>query len=292
MTDVSVIGLGAMGTALAECFLKSGRTITVWNRTPDKAASLLERGACWASSAAEAFKASPITLLVLLDDKAVQAVLSLPGALEALRDRTLVNLSTTEPSCAMSNAGMLHSAGAQYLDGGINAYPRQVGQPETVFLYSGDRSAFDRHGALLRDLAGAQQFVGTKPSAAKTVYLALWTYYLTALQGFCEGAALAAQGAGMSVPAFRAVVEVAMDRLLPGGLTDAAQRIEAQRYGGEQATIDVHEDGSRAMLAAFREVGLHPPVLTAYAQTLQAAQTSGRGGEDICAIFEVVRARA
>lgn len=292
MTDVSVIGLGAMGTALAECFLKAGRKVTVWNRTPDKAAPLLGRGAYGASSAAEALKASPITVLILLDDPAVQAVLSLPGAIEALRDRTLVNLTTTEPACATKNAALVHAAGGDYLDGGINAYPRQVGLRETVFLYAGDQRAFDRHGDLLRDLAGAQQFVGTQPAAAKTVYLALWTYYLTALQGFCEGAALAAQGAGLSVPAFRAIVEVAMDKLLLGGLADAARRIDAQRYGGEQATIDVHEDGSRAMLAAFQSLGLHPPVLSAYAQTLKAAQASGRGGQDICALFEVVGARA
>lgn len=289
MSDVSVIGLGAMGSALAECFLRAGRKVTVWNRTTGKTVPLVASGAHAARSAAEAIQASPIAILILLDDSAVQAVLSLPGTMEAARDRTLVNLTTAEPTCAAATAAAVHTAGGRYIDGGINAYPRQVGLRETVFLYSGDQGAFEQHGELLRDLAGSQQFLGTRPSAAKTVYLALWTYYFAALQGFLEGAALASVGADMSAPAFRSVAEAAMGRLLTGGLNDAAERIAAQQYGGDQATIDVHEDGSRAQLNTFRSLGLHPPVLSAYAQTLKMAQASGRGAQDVAALFEVLR---
>jgi 3-hydroxyisobutyrate dehydrogenase-like beta-hydroxyacid dehydrogenase len=289
MTDVSVIGLGAMGSELAECFIKKGRTVTVWNRSAGKAAPLVARGAKGARSVAEAIQASPVTILILLDDNAVQAVLSTPGTMEAARDRTLVNLTTAEPACATATAAAVQAVGGRYLDGGINAYPRQVGLAETVFLYSGDTNAFEQHGELLRDLAGSQQYLGAKPAAAKTVYLALWTYYFAALQGFFEAAALASVGAGMQVPAFRAVVATAMDKLLVDGMDDATKRIAAQRYSGEQATIAVHEDGSRAQLDAFRSLGLNPPVLSAYAQTLQRAQATGRGAQDVAALFEMLR---
>ena len=60
MTDVTMIGLGAMGSALANAFLGAGHDTTVWNRTPSKMDALLALGATGASSISEAVEASPI----------------------------------------------------------------------------------------------------------------------------------------------------------------------------------------------------------------------------------------
>ena len=45
MSDISVIGLGAMGSALARTLLQNNYAVTVWNRSADKAAPLAEAGA-------------------------------------------------------------------------------------------------------------------------------------------------------------------------------------------------------------------------------------------------------
>ena len=62
MSDVSVIGLGVMGSALARALMASGRSLTVWNRSADKAEALVGEGAIAAGSAKEAIEASPITI--------------------------------------------------------------------------------------------------------------------------------------------------------------------------------------------------------------------------------------
>ena len=49
MTDISVIGLGDMGSALAQTLLKNGYSVTVWNRSADKADPLMAAGAALAS---------------------------------------------------------------------------------------------------------------------------------------------------------------------------------------------------------------------------------------------------
>ncbi|CAI8817279.1 hypothetical protein EMIT07CA2_210054 [Brevibacillus sp. IT-7CA2] len=51
--SVSVIGLGNMGVALADAFLKGGHPTTVWNRSADRAKGLVEKGAVLAGSVAE-----------------------------------------------------------------------------------------------------------------------------------------------------------------------------------------------------------------------------------------------
>jgi 3-hydroxyisobutyrate dehydrogenase-like beta-hydroxyacid dehydrogenase len=45
MSDVTVIGLGAMGSAIAKAELQAGHTVTVWNRSPSKINLLVELGA-------------------------------------------------------------------------------------------------------------------------------------------------------------------------------------------------------------------------------------------------------
>ena len=45
MTDISMIGLGAMGSALARAQIEAGHSVTVWNRSPQRMASLVAFGA-------------------------------------------------------------------------------------------------------------------------------------------------------------------------------------------------------------------------------------------------------
>ena len=59
---VAVLGLGNMGSALAEALLSAGCSVTVWNRTPGKSARLAERGATTANSAVEAIQAAEIVI--------------------------------------------------------------------------------------------------------------------------------------------------------------------------------------------------------------------------------------
>jgi 3-hydroxyisobutyrate dehydrogenase-like beta-hydroxyacid dehydrogenase len=47
---IGLIGLGFMGTALTERLLEHGYGVAVWNRTREKAAPLLARGAVWSEN--------------------------------------------------------------------------------------------------------------------------------------------------------------------------------------------------------------------------------------------------
>ena len=53
MSEVTIIGLGNMGSALARAFVENKRTVTILNRSPEKAAALVELGAVLAKDAAQ-----------------------------------------------------------------------------------------------------------------------------------------------------------------------------------------------------------------------------------------------
>src|SRR4051812_28976021 len=92
MSDVSVIGLGKMGAALASTLLQSGRSVTVWNRSADKAAALVEAGATLAPSVAAAVAASPVTVTCVKSHYTTAELLRPVGAV--LAGKTIIDRST------------------------------------------------------------------------------------------------------------------------------------------------------------------------------------------------------
>ncbi len=103
-----------MGTALARTWLAADHPLTVWNRTPARAAALAAVGAEAADSAAEAVAANPLVLVCLMDDASVQDVLTGTD----LTGKDLVNLTTGTPAQARARAEWARERGARYLDGG------------------------------------------------------------------------------------------------------------------------------------------------------------------------------
>jgi 2-polyprenyl-6-methoxyphenol hydroxylase-like FAD-dependent oxidoreductase len=79
MSDVSILGTGRMGAALARTLLGAGLEVCVWNRTPSKSEPLLRDGARRADSPAEAVRASALTVALLSDYDAVLEVLDFMG---------------------------------------------------------------------------------------------------------------------------------------------------------------------------------------------------------------------
>lgn len=65
--DVSILGTGLMGTALAQALIRSGTKVTVWNRTADRALPLAAAGATVAESPQSAIAASPLIVISLLN---------------------------------------------------------------------------------------------------------------------------------------------------------------------------------------------------------------------------------
>ncbi|CAH9414299.1 3-hydroxyisobutyrate dehydrogenase family protein [Streptomyces globisporus] len=107
---MTVVGLGSMGSALAEAFVDAGHAVTVWNRTPSKAAPLVAKGAVHARSTDEAVAASGlvITCLTTYDD----TLAALGPAAAALDGRALVTLNSGSPRRGPRDGGLGGRAGS------------------------------------------------------------------------------------------------------------------------------------------------------------------------------------
>lgn len=188
---VTVLGLGAMGRALAARLLATGHRVTVWNRTPGRAAGL--DGAAVAPSVRAAVDSSPLLVVCLLDDAAVRE--QLDPVVDDLAGRTLVNLTTTTPGQARDLSARYAPQGVAAVDGGIMATPDLIGRPEASVLYSGDEQAVEQHRTALGAL-GTVRFVGADPGAAALYDTAMLGAMYAMFAGFAQGGRLVRTGGG------------------------------------------------------------------------------------------------
>ncbi|HEU4671784.1 MAG TPA: NAD(P)-dependent oxidoreductase [Candidatus Limnocylindrales bacterium] len=143
MDRVGVIGLGTMGTAMAANLHSAGFATTVWNRTPGRAAALVEAGATEASSPADVARSSEVVVVSVSDTPDVEAVLFGPGGVEkgAHAGLVVVDTSTISPSATRTFADRLRARGADLVDAPVSGGSEGARNATlTIFVGGGDAS--------------------------------------------------------------------------------------------------------------------------------------------------------
>ncbi|MBQ0993280.1 NAD(P)-binding domain-containing protein [Micromonospora sp. PSH03] len=282
--SVTMLGLGAMGTALAHAWLAAGYPLTVWNRTPARAAALAPDGARIAGSAAQAVAASTLVVVCLLDDSSVDEVLA--GV--DLVGRDLVNLTTSTPAQARARAAWARSRGARYLDGGIMAVPPMVGVPEAggYAFYSGSRALFERHRETLGVPVGTT-YVGEDAGFAALHDVAL----LSAMYGMFAGAAHAfalIRREDIDPAAFAPLLADWLVAMVP-----AVHQTADQLRGGDYTTgvvspLAMQVAGTSTFLRTAEQQGVSPELLLPYFDLMRRRLAEGGGEEDLTGVIDLL----
>ncbi|MND17481.1 2-hydroxy-3-oxopropionate reductase [compost metagenome] len=285
-SSVSVLGLGAMGGVLARTLLQSGHAVTIWNRSPERATTLVQEGASLVRSANEAIEASNLIIICMIDKAASEDVLSRLDPLLDMHGKTIVNMSTGTVDDVQRIASLVEHRNGFYIDAGIMCYPKDIGGQHTTILYSGNSDAYHSHEHILKRLAGNSKFLGSDPTACTPAYLALYAFYFGAFAAWLEGAVLASC-AGISIQDFKALSPIMSDMLVDG-INTAADRIAASNYSGEQASVDVHVAGQEVVLEALQGANAPHASTDAYLTYCRLAQAAGMGELDIASLFKAM----
>lgn len=281
---VSVLGLGAMGSALASALVRAGYHTTVWNRSAARADALVAQGAAAARTAGDAVRASRVVVACLLDGASVHEVLDpLAGDLAG---RTLVNVTTTTPAEARELADWAAAAGIEYLDGGIMAVPAMIGQPGSSILYSGSREAFDQYKAIL-DLWGASEYFGDDAGLASLYDLALLASMYVMFAGFMHGAAMVAP-AGVSAREFAGRAAPWLTAMT-GGFDGFGAIIDGGDYSVEGQQSLEFSDLSH-IIATSADQGISTEVIGMVQRLIQRQIDNGHSKEGFARIIESIKA--
>jgi 3-hydroxyisobutyrate dehydrogenase len=283
MSSVSILGLGAMGSALAARFLEEKYKVAVWNRSPEKAGPWLDKGANLAQTAVDGINASDLIIICLLDNAAVQTTLA--GALGQLQGKTIVNLTNGTPDQARKLSDQIVGHGARYVHGGIMATPSMIGSPYALILYSGSQEAFKAHEPDLLVLAKCI-FLSEDTGAASLHDLALLSGMYGLFSGFLHATALVRS----STPAVKFT-----DLLVPwlGAMTEytkgMAKQIDEGKYASEGSNIAMQLVAIQNIIDTSAAQQVSADFIRPMKQLMEKAVVAGHGGDDISALIDFVK---
>jgi 3-hydroxyisobutyrate dehydrogenase-like beta-hydroxyacid dehydrogenase len=286
---VTVLGLGPMGRALAGAFLDAGLRTTVWNRTPGRDRELVERGGVGARSAKEAVSASGLVVICVVDYDAVDSVLRRDAVADALKGRTVVNLTADTPARARDLAGWAAEHGVRYLDGAIMTPTTTIGTPHAVFIHSGPEELYQEHRPALDALGGTHTHLGEEIGRAAAHDIALLDIFWTAMAGYAHALAVA-QAEGVT-PRELAPFAKGIAEILPPLFEESAEEVENGAFPGDGNPITSAASSMAHIVHASEAHGIDAGVMRAAEGLARRAIGLGHGADGFSRVTEILSRR-
>lgn len=277
---VAMVGLGLMGTAMATRLLAAGWRVHVWNRTPSRAAPLLELGATWSD---RPLSAAPRVVVSLFDSRAVAEVMDamLPDASPGL---LVIDTTTGDPGETSALAARLSASGLRYMDAPVSGSSAQALRGEALVMAGGSQDDFASCSDLWSALGGRAVHCGPVGSASR---MKLVTNLVLGLNraALAEGLAFA-ESQGVDPAAALAVLRESMAY---SRAVDAKGLKMVRRDFAPQARLSQHLKDVRILLALARGAGQQLPLSEMHQALMERGEAMGLGDLDNSAVLEVLR---
>lgn len=282
MSDVTVIGLGNMGSALAGALQAKGQAVTVWNRSPEKAASLVAAGAVLAPSAAVAIAASSLVIVCVTNYAAANQILG--EAASAITGKLLVQLTTGSPQDARASEAWVLAHGAEYLEGAITGGPDSIGTPGGHILLSGSETTYRKAEPVLRLLAGQMDYKGEAIGLASAWEMVFITRYYGMFLSLFHSV-LICQAEGIPLEEFITLLGEQgknYEKWL-------CENIRSGNYQETSAPLELWAGAIQKIARHAEDSGIDAGFPRLAAGFFQKAMDDGFGREEVSALFKVLQ---
>jgi 3-hydroxyisobutyrate dehydrogenase-like beta-hydroxyacid dehydrogenase len=288
--NVGFIGLGRMGRGMAGRLLAAGHDLAVYNRTRAKADALGEAGAKVVASIAELVRHGDVTITMLADDPALEAVALQPGGLvQALPRGAIHMVMGTHGVDVVRRIGASHAAAGQILVAApVLGRPDMAASGQLGIVVGGPAAAVDRCRPLLAAMGRRSFEAGADPVAATSIKVT---------NNFVLGCAIEAMGEAFSLVRKYGVAPEVFYEVMTDGLFSApaykvyGKIIVEQSYDrvGQKALLGLKD--ANLALAAGEAVGVPLPSCNVWRDRLVGAAAHGDGDKD-WAVMALEQARA
>ena len=284
---VGFCGMGTMGAAMAANVARAGFPLTVWNRSPGRAAAPLLAGASEAATPRDVAAASDVVVVCVSDTPDVEAVLfGTDGVAAGLAPGSLViDCSTISPAATRDFAARLAEKGVAFIDAPVSGGSEGAQKGTLTIMVGGEAADLERARPVLEAMGTSITHMGPSGSgqATKAVnQVILAGTYL----GVAEGMVLAMKS-GLDAKKVAAA--------LSGG---AARSWVLENRSGRMIEDDyplgfriaLHLKDVTIALGLAREVGAALPVTALAAQIEAGLVAQGHGDDDNSALARAIRA--
>ena len=283
--SISVVGLGNMGSALADALLSNGFSIAVWNRTVSKATPLIERGATLAQNVAEVAGMSDVMIICVAEHSVIKLLLYNDGVAEAMHGKCLMQLGVVTAEEAHETANWAQAHGIDYLEGSILGLPISIAAGEATIVCSGSREQYDEQKPIL-EVFGSTHHLSDSIGAAYQFDKMMYPFGCGAYLGFIQGAAMA-KASGYSIETYTNILLEWM-KPLPGKLENFGSLIRNEDFTAHQASLAVWVDVYEKSLGVCQSLEVDDSLPNAHMAMLRKGIADGYGEEEIIAIYKSV----
>ena len=286
--NIGFVGLGAMGQVIVPRLLGAGYRVTGWNRSPERAAPLLENGMLWADTPAAVASASDVVFSIVTDGDAVKAVaLGEDGILAGLGPGGIyIDMGTIAPDVTRSVAAAFAERGLAMLDAPLSGSPVTVEQGTASFMIGGDKAAFERVEPVLHAIGPKVTYIG-ESGLAHVMKLAVNSLLMVEVVAFGEAVALAEKGG--------VAREIALDAILKS-VTAAPVLgyrgpfiLEGKMPEVPLADVTLQQKDMLLVLEMARKLGSPAPLAATANEMMNACRGLGIDGNDFVVAHQVYR---
>jgi 3-hydroxyisobutyrate dehydrogenase-like beta-hydroxyacid dehydrogenase len=288
---IAFLGMGAMGSRMAGRLLAAGHELTVYNRTPGRAAALAAAGARVAESAAAAVAAAEGVLVMVRDGAAAGELLFGGGPDGApapvLAGRTVIQMSTIAPGESVELAGRVARAGGAYLEAPVLGSTPQAEQGKLLIMAGGEEAVFTHWEPALAAMGPEPARVGGIGSAA-TMKLALNQLLGAMTAGFAASLGLVERSGGDS-EAFMALLR--RSPLASAQYEARYPRMHGRSFSPATFALGLLLKDLDLVRAEAAAQGLDTAAIAGIRQLAATGVERGLGQLDSAALYEVVAPR-
>jgi 3-hydroxyisobutyrate dehydrogenase len=273
MTQIAYLGTGLLGSAFIEAAAKRGDTVTVWNRTIDKARPLESFGVRVAATPADAVLGAAFVHLVLKDDAVVEDVIAAlrPGLSP---DAIIIDHTTTQPRTTGERATRLNTDGVRYLHCPVFIGPAAARDSKGTILASGPQALYDAVAEHLAPMAERIEYFGERADLA-AVYKLCGNAFIIGINSLVADVFAVASGSDVAAADAMKI----LDFFNPSAIiANRGKNMIAGNYAPSFELVMARKD-VRLMIET---AGSQPlAVLPSVASRMDALIDSGHGAEDL-----------
>jgi 3-hydroxyisobutyrate dehydrogenase-like beta-hydroxyacid dehydrogenase len=285
MANLGYIGLGAMGSRMANRLLDKGHIVTGYNRTRSKAQWLVDRGMKWGDSPRAVAEAADVIFVMVTDSKSLEAVSEgADGFLAGLCEgKVVVDSSTVSPAVSRGVAEKVRAKGADMVDAPVSGSVSTLEAGKLSVMVGGRHATFDRIKSILDDIGPKVTHVGDN-GLALSLKIAHNLSLAVQMLAFSEGVLLAEKS---GIPR-----EVAVDVLTHSVIASPMVQYRGPFVLGlpDESWFDVNLMQKDLLLALEmgRRLDVPLPTTAVTNEFLTAARGMGLEKYDFAVVFKVL----
>ncbi|KAI4329102.1 hypothetical protein L6164_021402 [Bauhinia variegata] len=286
---VGFLGIGIMGSPMAQNLIKAGCDLTVWNRTKNKCDPLISLGAKYKSSPEEVAASCDVTFAMLADPRsAMDVAFGKCGAASGMGPgKGYVDVSTVDGPTSKLISEHIKSTGALFLEAPVSGSKKPAEDGQLIFLTAGDKYLYEKVAPLL-DIMGKSRFYLGDIGNGAAMKLVVNMIMGSMMASFSEGLLLS-EKVGLDP---KVLVEVVSQGAISAPMYSTKGPSMIQSLYPTAFPLKHQQKDLRLALGLAESVSQPIPIAAAANELYKVAKSKGLSDEDFSAVIEALKAKS